>query len=341
MDYGLGHSMLNGMTRIYVLNLKSADFCARSCCDTLSSMEPKFTSSRLSDSRSKTDSWKFSEETKACDAHWIMAGVTFREAARKKLLWMAMFAGVAFLALFATAFHFQLSAFNGNHIPPILQRQMLSGMLMMGFYAIDLLVVVMTVLTSVDTLSGEIASGTIQAIATKPMRRWELLIGKWLGFCGMLTLYILLMVLGVDGLTYLMTGVTARHLAQGFALIWMESMLLLSVTLCFGTVLSTLTNGALVLGLHGLAFLGGWIEQGGALTHTPKAVLVGVVASLVMPSESLWRRAAFEMQSPLQPRLNFSPFSGASVPSSLMIGYAALYSAVFLAMGCGSSAKQV
>ncbi len=28
---------------------------------------------------------------------WIMAGVTFREAARKKVLWMALVAGIAFL----------------------------------------------------------------------------------------------------------------------------------------------------------------------------------------------------------------------------------------------------
>ena len=28
---------------------------------------------------------------------WIMAGVTFREAARKKMLWMALTAGGAFL----------------------------------------------------------------------------------------------------------------------------------------------------------------------------------------------------------------------------------------------------
>jgi hypothetical protein len=37
-----------------------------------------------------------------------------------------------------------------------------------------------------------------------------------------------------------------------------------------GTCFSTLTNGVLVLGLHGLAFLGDWIEQAGALTATLK-----------------------------------------------------------------------
>jgi ABC-type transport system involved in multi-copper enzyme maturation permease subunit len=261
---------------------------------------------------------------------WIMAGVTFREAARKKILWMALAAGVAFLVLFSLGLHFQMESFEDNHVAGFVRRQALSGILMMGFYAIDSLVVVMTVLASVDTLSGEIASGAIQAIATKPVSRWEVLTGKWLGFSFMLSLYIALMVIGIDTLAHLLTGIGARHILRGFSLIWMESMLLLSVTFFFGTWFSTLTNGVLTLGLHGLAFLGGWLEQAGALTHTPKAVDVGIIASILMPSESLWRRAVFEMQSPLTTALNFSPFSGASVPSPLMIGYAALYLAVFL-----------
>jgi ABC-type transport system involved in multi-copper enzyme maturation permease subunit len=263
---------------------------------------------------------------------WTMAGVTFHEAVRKKILWMALLAGVAFLLLFGIALHFQVEEFHNRNVRPFIQKQALSGILMMGIYAIDLLVVVITILTSVDTLSGEIASGTIQALATKPVRRWELLTGKWLGFSAMLTLYIALMVLGINGLTHVMAGVTARHLLQGLSLIWLQSMLLLSVTFSFGTTFSTLTNGVLALGLHGLAFLGGWIEQAGALTKTPKAVAVGVVASMIMPSESLWRRAAFEMQSPLTTAVNMSPFSGASVPSSLMVGYAVVYMALFLVL---------
>jgi Cu-processing system permease protein len=261
---------------------------------------------------------------------WTMAGVTFREASRKKILWMALAAGAAFLLLFSLGLHFQMAAFEDNHVPALIRKQAFSGILMIGLYAIDSLVVVMTVLTSVDTLSGEIASGAIQAVATKPVRRWEVLAGKWLGFLFMLSLYIGLMVGGIDTVMHFMTGITARHVFRGFGLIWMESMLLLSVTFFFGTCLSTLTNGVLTFGLHGLAFLGGWIEQAGALTHTPKAVDVGIIASILMPSESLWRRAVFEMQSPLTTALNVSPFSGASVPSPLMIGYAALYLAAFL-----------
>jgi Cu-processing system permease protein len=267
---------------------------------------------------------------------WIMAGVTFREAARKRVLWMALLAGSAFLALFGTGLHYQLKDF-ASRTNPLIARQGVDALLMVGLYAVDLLAVVMTVLTSVDTLSGEIDSGSIQAVATKAITRSELLVGKWLGFVGMLTLYVALMVGGITTLTYLMSlrflgGVAAHHLLRGISLIWLECVLLLSVTFMFGTSFSTLTNGVLALGMHGVAFIGGWIEQAGALTHSPRAVNVGIVASLLMPSESLWRRAAFEMQSPLVGAVGFSPFSNASVPSFAMVAYAGAYVVVALAL---------
>lgn len=261
---------------------------------------------------------------------WTMAGVTFREAARKKILWIALAAGAAFLALFATGLHYQIKDLASHSLSPILRREIMVTMLTMGMYAIDLLVVLMTILTSVDTLSGEIASGTIQAVATKPVPRWQILMGKWLGFVALLSAYIGTMVLGVNVVTYIMGGIIARHLLQGLALIWLESLVLLSLTFAFGTYFSTITSGVLALGLHGLAFLGGWIEQFGAFTHTQRAVNVGVVASVFIPTEALWRRAAFEVQSPLASAVQISPFAAVSAPSGAMVVYAIAYMMVVL-----------
>ena len=98
--------------------------------------------------------------------------------------------------------------------------------------------------------------------------------------------------------------------------------------------------GVLALGLHGLAFVGGWIEQFGAITQTPRAVNVGVIASVLMPSEALWRRAAFEMQSPLANAMRISPFSTLSVPSMSMVVYAGLYLAIVLALAIRRFSQQ-
>src|SRR3974390_2739825 len=104
---------------------------------------------------------------------WIMAGVTFREAPRKKMLCMALVAGGGFLILFGTGLHFQAKDFAAHGMSPVLRRGNSFPMVTMGPYALDVLAGVVTILTSIDPLAGEIAPGTIQAIATKPVPRWQ------------------------------------------------------------------------------------------------------------------------------------------------------------------------
>ena len=256
---------------------------------------------------------------------WIMAGVTFQEAARRKILWTAVAAGAGILALFGTGMHFQVKDLASHNVPPLIGHQVQVAMLQVGFYAVDLLAVVMTILTSVDTLSGEISSGTIQAIATKPISRWEVLMGKWLGFAGMTVIYVSAMFGGVSAIGHFIAGARPHNTERGALLVFLECLLLLTVTFACGTRFSTLANGVIVLGLHGLAFMGGWIEQIGAMTTSPRLVTLGIVSSLIMPSESMWRRASFEMQSSLTRSIQFTPFSNASAPSPAMVGYAALY----------------
>jgi Cu-processing system permease protein len=256
---------------------------------------------------------------------WIMAAVTFQEAARRKILWTAVAAGAGFLTLFGIGMHFQVKDLASHGVPPLIGHQVQVAMIQIGFYAVDLLAVVMTILTSVDTLSGEISSGTIQAIATKPISRWEILIGKWIGFAGMIAIFVSAMFGGVSAIGYFIAGVRPHSAEIGALLVLLECLLLLTVTFACGTRFSTLANGVIVLGLHGLAFIGGWIEQIGALTTSPRLVTLGIVSSLIMPSESMWRRASFEMQSSLTRSMQFNPFSSASAPSTAMVGYAVVY----------------
>src|ERR1700738_1936682 len=98
-------------------------------------------------------------------------------------------------------------------------------MLTRGLYAIDLLAVVMTILTSVDTISGEITSGTIHAIATKPIGRWQVLIGKWVGFLGMVASSLAVMFGGVIAVGYWIGGVVSQNPIRGILLIFLECIL--------------------------------------------------------------------------------------------------------------------
>jgi len=268
---------------------------------------------------------------------FTIARLTFFEAARRKILLAAFLLGIIFLLVFGIGFHYIMRNIDGSFRTNLLElNQIRNFLLMAGLYVVNFLTVMMTVLTSVDTVSGEINSGTIHTLISKPVRRWEVLMGKWLGFAGMLTLYLLLMVGGLIGYIYFRTGYSPPNPLQAFGLMWLNSMLLLSVSILGGTYFSTLANGVMVFGLFGVAFIGGWIEQIGSVLPNKAAAQaaanVGIITSLILPSEALWRRAAHEVQSPLISALGFSPFGSSTYPSNLMLIYAVGFLLVALAL---------
>ena len=259
-----------------------------------------------------------------------IAKLTFREAARRRILHAALGLGLLFLIVYGIGMYYISQDLNERPRGVLELTEVYSFLLMAGLYVINFLTIMMTVLTSVDTLSGEMASGTIHALATKPVRRWEIVLGKWLGFAAMLSLYLLFMAGGVMGEVYYFSEYVAPNAWRGMGLMWLNILMLLAVSLFGGAIFSTLANGVLVFGLYSIAFVGGWIEHIGSFLQNQTALNVGIVASLILPSEALWRRAIFEMQSPLVAAIGFSPFSAPSVPSPFMVGYAVLYAIVAL-----------
>jgi ABC-type transport system involved in multi-copper enzyme maturation permease subunit len=266
-----------------------------------------------------------------------MTRLTFREASRRKILLAALIFGGLFLIIYSVGFYLIRQEYNRSAVDfpqqTLMAHEMSNFLVMAGLYTVNFLTVMMTVLTSVDTLSGEITSGTIHTLVSKPVRRWEILLGKWLGYVGLLTIYLVMMAGGVVLAVFLISGYTPPNLLAGLCLMWLTCILLLSVSLFGGSQFSTLANGVMVFGLFGIAFIGGWIEQFGALVQNTTAINVGIISSLILPTEALWRRAAYEMQSPLSGVLGgATPFSAISVPSPLMIVYAGLYILVMLGL---------
>lgn len=265
----------------------------------------------------------------------VITKLTFREAARRKILMAAFLLGLAFLIVYGIGFYYvnqELGVSVGRN--PLENNEVRNFLFMAGMYAVNFLVVIMAVLTSVVTISGEISSGTIQTLVAKPVQRWEIVLGKWLGFVVMLTLYLMFMAGGTIALVFLISGYIAPNIERSLLFLWLNALLLLSVSLMGGAVLSTLANGVLVFGLYGLAFIGGWIEHIGSYINNQTAINIGIISSLIIPSEALWKRAAHEMSSPLARTIGFSPFSSPSVPSTLMVWYSVGYMlvALFLAI---------
>lgn len=278
---------------------------------------------------------------------WIVARLTFREAIRRRIALTGLILGILFLIVFSIGSHFisveitrETTREGGAAYRNIMRTEMSNFLLMAGLYAVTFLSVAMGALLGADTLAGEINSGSIQTIVTKPVRRSAVVLGKWLGFAGLLGLYALLMSGGVVLIIFFQSDYLPRNMLVGLSLIYLESLLVMTISLAGSSAMPALATGGMVFGLYGLAFLGGWIEQIGTLANIPAAVRIGIVTSLVVPTEALWRRAAYEMQTPLASALGISPFGAFSAPSLLMVVYAIVYLVIVFWMAVSTFQKR-
>jgi ABC-type transport system involved in multi-copper enzyme maturation permease subunit len=261
----------------------------------------------------------------------IIARLTFRETQRRRLLWMGVLMSLGFLLVFGLGFHFMYIDISESMSGPETQIPLLF-LTLAGMYATNLMVIMVAILISVTTISGEVESHTIESLLAKPIRRWQLIAGKWLGYAIIILGFVLFLPGGVLVIVYLRSGFTLENVHLGLALIYLAGLIGLSVSIAGGTRLSTLANGAMAFMLFGIAFIGGWVEQIGAMFQNETAVDVGILASLLLPTEILWKKATTLFSPDVGSGIQFAgPFMVISQPSSMMIIYSIIY--VFALLG--------
>ncbi len=269
----------------------------------------------------------------------IITQLTLHEAMRRRILIATLICGGGFLLVYGIGMHFIFKS-EGSKASFAEHRMMVTMITLAGLYAVNFLTVMSAVLLPIDTLSGDIASGVIQTVASKPISRSSIVLGKWLGYWLATVGYLLLTAGGVILIARFVGHHQVPGIHIGLPLMMLEATVLVSLSLAGGTRFSTVTNGVVGFGMFGLAFIGNWVEQIGTFTRNDAARYVGTVASLIMPSDSMWQLAASNMQPKIMSQLSITPFSPASVPSLAMVWWAAGYCVLMVALAIRGLSKR-
>jgi len=262
--------------------------------------------------------------------------LAWREARRRKILWLGLILGTVFVGVFTLGFYYTYIDYIGGSAQvrrSSLQIELFPiSFITAGLYVVNFMVVMVTVLTAVGAISTEVETAAIHAVAAKPILRWEIVLGKWLGHAAIVALYTSLLVFGVVTPVLLISGYLPAHVVGILAVMVLEGLVVLSLTIAGSAQLSTLANGVMVFMLYSIAFVGGWVEQIGAMSNSQTAQDLGTASSLLMPSEGLWKYASSLMQHhglrTLQSQLG--PFALAIQPTPAFVAYAIVYTIALL-----------
>ncbi|MBE3575725.1 MAG: ABC transporter permease [Firmicutes bacterium] len=225
---------------------------------------------------------------------WVMARFVWREAWRRRLVPAALILAVVYVSLFRLGLDHLLQRTAEGLGRPFVRLYLVAFMLVFALYGASLMVSVVTILASVGAISGEIDSGILQPIVARPVRRWEIVGGKYLGYGALLVLLSLtmawsLVVIGMDRLGPGFWGQVLWDVTPSFAL---TPLVVLAVTLLGSVLLPTLGNGIAVFGLFSVAFIGGAMGQIGAMVQNRWVYQIGRLSTFVLPSDGLYWAAA-------------------------------------------------
>src|SRR5689334_15566161 len=115
-------------------------------------------------------------------AVWILAWLTFQEARRRSMVLVALALGLLFLLLFGVGLHFIKQNRATQNASP---ANILAGynlLTLAGLYVVHFLAIMLAIVATVDAVSGEISSHTVQTLVARPVARWQVIVGKWIGY---------------------------------------------------------------------------------------------------------------------------------------------------------------
>ncbi|AAM25541.1 ABC-type transport system involved in multi-copper enzyme maturation permease subunit [Caldanaerobacter subterraneus subsp. tengcongensis MB4] len=267
---------------------------------------------------------------------------TFKEMLKKRAFLLVFILSLLYLSIYAFGLSRIFERPSDSIYDIIFQSEILSA----GLFFANLIVAFLVVLTSVNAISGEIESGTIYSILSKPIKRYELVLGKFIGLSIMIVLYSSIMFLSVVGLNIWFGSKISfgwDNILKGLFFFDLGPIVFLALIIASSSIFSTINTGIIAIMAYGIALVGGVLEQIGTaiqqsqvgafgLKSGESLINAGIITSLILPTDVIYRKMTAELltqSSGISFMMTQGLFGGMSQPSIYMFIYIFFY-VVFL-----------
>ena len=275
-----------------------------------------------------------------------IARLTFREAVRRKALYGALALTIVFLLLYSWGIDAAMRDLAEEPSPSGIQGRaaqlgldltplFVGQLFVAGLFAVSNIASLLAIFMASGTIAQEVDQGTLYAILSKPLARWQVVLGKWLGGAAMLAVYVAITTLATAAIVYWRAGFVSERLVQGIVLLIAKVTMLHGITLLCSVLMPAITAGIVMFIVYSVTNVTGLLEQVGRELESEAMVRIGVYGSLVLPADALWRMAAYAVQPPnplaaLGINTMIGPFMILNPPSIWMGVYALSYLAAAL-----------
>ncbi len=228
----------------------------------------------------------------------VFARLTVQEASRRRLLLALLILTLLVVGFSAWGFHkiTTVTRTDGSPLPPEQVTLITSQLLIVVTFMYSGVLALSAAVVAGPLISSEVESGLLLSMLARPVRRSEVVIGKWLGLAALVTLY-------AAGSAFLeltavswATGYLPPHPIELVLYVAAEGLALLSLGLLLSTRLSGITGGVIALVAWLMAWIAGVVGDIGTGLQNSALQNVGTISHLLLPTDGLWRGAVYAME---------------------------------------------
>jgi ABC-type transport system involved in multi-copper enzyme maturation permease subunit len=229
-----------------------------------------------------------------------VAHLTVREASRRKVLRALAGLMLALLGLSAWGFS-KLAGGLESEFGSLTSgeaRLVAAQVLNLVMFGMSMIAALGTAFLAGPTLSGEIESGMALSVLARPVRRSDVLLGKWLGLVAFGSGFVVLAGLAQFVVVQVTVGYWPPQPVVGLALLAAQTTVLLTLGLLLSTVISPMASGIVAVGLFCATWIAGVVGGVGDAVGNDGVAQVGTVSRMLLPTDGLWRGAMHAFQDP-------------------------------------------
>ena len=228
----------------------------------------------------------------------IIARLTLREAARRRLLLAVAILTIIVVGLTGWGFSKLATVPDASGQLPSAAELRISaaGFVILIAYMFSVVLAAGAAFLAAPAIAADVENGLLLAILPRPLRRSDLVLGRWLGLVILVVAYTATAAALEFTAVRLTTGYTPPRPVEAVACLAGQSIVLLTLALLASSRLAPITGGIIALVLFGLAWIAGIVEALGLTFHNSGLSNGGAVFGLLLPTDGLWRGAVYNLE---------------------------------------------
>jgi ABC-type transport system involved in multi-copper enzyme maturation permease subunit len=229
----------------------------------------------------------------------VIARLTVLELVRRRVVWVLAALSIVAVVLVGWGLERLVTLARADGVEELEIRIGVSQVLILVAFMFSFVLAMTAAFVGAPAIGGDLESGVALAILARPIRRAEVLVGRWLGCACVVVAYTVLSGLLAIAIAFAVSGYGPPDPTLAVAFLAGQALVLLTLTLALGSVLPSIAAGAIAVVAFGLGWMAGVLAGVAAVVGVELLGRVAEVSRWILPSDGLWRGVVYGLEPPL------------------------------------------